>query len=176
MRSKNNELRKVKALAQVILDQRSDVEQFFLEALEQIKEEIRKKISAERKQRRLNGIPQNLPTSNFDQNSVNNVANSQASSGGGGLNDPNQQNKSYTDKVDLNDLDWEDRERVLRLLFSKMSAGVPANVQHIQQQINNARQARAMNNHGASQVSNEQLVAALDGSFLPPAAIEYHPE
>ena len=57
MRSKNSELRKVKALSQVILDQRSDVEQFFLEALEQIKEEIRKKISAERKQRRLNGQP-----------------------------------------------------------------------------------------------------------------------
>lgn len=55
MRSKNTDLRKVKALSQVILDQRSDVEQFFLEALEQIKEEIRKKISAERKQRRLNG-------------------------------------------------------------------------------------------------------------------------
>jgi len=29
-------------------------------------------------------------------------------------------------------LDWEDRERVLRLLFSKMNAGVPANVSHIQ--------------------------------------------
>ena len=28
--------------------------------------------------------------------------------------------------MDLNDLDWEDRERVLRLLFSKMNAGVPA--------------------------------------------------
>lgn len=33
--------------------------------------------------------------------------------------------KPYNDKVDLNDLDWEDRERVLRLLFSKMNAGVP---------------------------------------------------
>lgn len=55
MRARNSELKKVKALAQVILDQRSDVEQFFLEALEQIKEEIRKKISAERKQRRVIG-------------------------------------------------------------------------------------------------------------------------
>lgn len=26
--------------------------------------------------------------------------------------------------MDLNDLEWEDRERVLRLLFSKMNAGV----------------------------------------------------
>ncbi len=57
MRSKNGELKKVKALSQVILDQRSDVEQFFLEALAQIKEEIQKKIAAERKQRRLNGQP-----------------------------------------------------------------------------------------------------------------------
>ena len=32
--------------------------------------------------------------------------------------------KTYGDKVDLNDLDWEDRERVLRLLFSKINAGV----------------------------------------------------
>jgi len=33
--------------------------------------------------------------------------------------------KPYSEKVDLNDLDWEDRERVLRLLFSKMNTGVP---------------------------------------------------
>lgn len=32
--------------------------------------------------------------------------------------------KPRGDKVDLNDLEWEDRERVLRLLFSKMNAGV----------------------------------------------------
>ena len=40
-------------------------------------------------------------------------------------------NKQYSDKVDLNDLDWEDRERVLRLLFSKMNAGVPTNAAKI---------------------------------------------
>jgi hypothetical protein len=39
--------------------------------------------------------------------------------------------KPYSDKVDLNDLDWEDRERVLRLLFSKMNAGVPGNAARI---------------------------------------------
>ena len=43
MRVKNKELRNVRALAQVVLDQRAEVEQFFLEALEQIKDEIRKK-------------------------------------------------------------------------------------------------------------------------------------
>jgi hypothetical protein len=35
-----------------MLNQRSEIEQFFLEALEQIKEEIRKKIAMERKQKR----------------------------------------------------------------------------------------------------------------------------
>lgn len=35
--------------------------------------------------------------------------------------------KAFSDKVDLNDLEWEDRERVLRLLFSKMNAGVQNN-------------------------------------------------
>lgn len=64
MRSKNSELKKVKAISQVIIDQRSDVEQFFLEALAQIKEEIQKKISAERKQRRLNGQPFPPPPAN----------------------------------------------------------------------------------------------------------------
>lgn len=41
--------------------------------------------------------------------------------------DNSKQGKQYSEKVDLNDLDWEDRERVLRLLFSKMNAGVPTN-------------------------------------------------
>lgn len=34
-----------------------------------------------------------------------------------------QAQKPFSDKVDLNDLEWEDRERVLRLLFSKMNTG-----------------------------------------------------
>lgn len=50
---------------------------------------------------------------------------------GGGLP---ESNKPYSEKVDLNDLDWEDRERVLRLLFSKMNAGAPANAARVQQQ------------------------------------------
>jgi len=52
LRSKNGEFKQVKALAQVILDQRSEVEQFFLEALEQIKEEIRKKATIEKRMRK----------------------------------------------------------------------------------------------------------------------------
>lgn len=58
-----------------------------------------------------------------------------------------QGNKPYSEKVDLNDLDWEDRERVLRLLFSKMNAGVPANAARIQmkQMMRSERGASASN-------------------------------
>jgi hypothetical protein len=38
----------LKALAQMILDQRSDIEQFFLEAMEQVKEEKRRKLQLEK--------------------------------------------------------------------------------------------------------------------------------
>ena len=40
-RQKSKELKMLKSLSNVIIEQRSDIEQFFLEALEQIKEEIR---------------------------------------------------------------------------------------------------------------------------------------
>ena len=90
---RSKELKNMRALAQMILDQRSDVEQFFLESLEQIKEEVQKRIVAEGKTKKLPMI--------------------------------GQKGKVYSDKVELSDLDWEDRERVLRLLFSKMNAGVP---------------------------------------------------
>lgn len=122
LKMKNKELRNIKGLAQMILDQRSEVETFFLEALEQIKEEVKRKLLNYRKNKRLAGIS--------------------------GVADPSKTadgKKAYTDKIDLNDLDWEDRERVLRLLFSKMNAGVPPpnwreplpqinNLQNLQQQ------------------------------------------
>lgn len=76
-----------------------------MEALEQIKDEIRKKALIEKRSKNRTGT----------------AATGSTQSGENGL-DPN---KPFTDKVDLNDLEWEDRERVLRLLFSKMNAGIP---------------------------------------------------
>ena len=51
---------------------------------------------------------------------------------GSGDNGQSGENRQYSEKVDLNDLDWEDRERVLRLLFSKMNAGAPGNAARAQ--------------------------------------------
>jgi hypothetical protein len=109
-KAKAKELKMLKSLSNVIIEQRSDIEQFFLEALEQIKEEIRKKIAEERKINKFR-VP---------GESIGGTMGSMGHTTGGSQD----QTKNYADKVDLNDLDWEDRERVLRLLFSKINAGV----------------------------------------------------
>ena len=132
LRVKNKELRNVRALSQVVLDQRSEVEQFFLEALEQIKEEIRKKNALEKRQTR-----QVTPPGMSQMGGAQGVSQRSADGGlaGGGSSTQSQDpTKAFSDKVDLNDLEWEDRERVLRLLFSKMNAGVQTNTLAARQQ------------------------------------------
>lgn len=107
VRLKEREIKNIKALCQMILDQRSDVEQFFLEALEQVKEEIKKKKETEKHKE-----------SSFPDINRNSLNRSQHS-----LFSESILRKNL--KVKLKDLDWEDRERVLRLLFSKMNSGLP---------------------------------------------------
>ena len=47
IRQKNQESSNLKSVCQMILDQRSDIEQFFLEAMEQVKEEKRRQLEAD---------------------------------------------------------------------------------------------------------------------------------
>lgn len=100
----------------MILDQRSDIEQFFLESLEQVKEEKRRKLEAARAAQiqktnnKQGGAMQNMNTDGM----MNYMQNDQQS----------EQLQKIT--VELSDLDWEDRERILRLLFSKMNTGQSA--------------------------------------------------
>ena len=61
--------------------------------------------------------------------------------------------KGLSDKVDLNDLEWEDRERVLRLLFSKMNAGNPSNTAQTKQ---NLKQSQVRDN-ALKQISEEGI-------------------
>jgi hypothetical protein len=42
------------------------------------------------------------------------------------MSDVLSQNQLSKITVELSDLDWEDRERILRLLFSKMNTGASA--------------------------------------------------
>ena len=97
----------------MILDQRSDIEQFFLESMEQVKEEKRRQMETEMAAKQSHQQPEFLPLiepgSKFSKK---NYESQQTST---------QSQQKIT--VELNDLDWADRETVLRLLFSKMNTG-----------------------------------------------------
>ena len=144
LRLKNKELKNIRNLAQVILNQRTEVEQYFLDALDQVKNEIKKKkedehklaVSEYRQQMRRATKNKNIKfpairsslgdnSSGLDQilnggDSGLNGGGSRSSVQGGGsqiVGGPEAPNM----KVDLRDLSWDDRERVLRLLFAKIN-------------------------------------------------------
>lgn len=121
LRTKNKELRQMKTLAATILSQRTELEQFFLEALNEVKEVIKK----ERKRNKVESMielnrkkhpdksasgpsfpPLNIKATNLhhlDQRGVSSVP------------------LSKDDQVHIKDLNWEDKELVLRVLFAKMN-------------------------------------------------------
>ena len=116
IRLKIHDVKNLKALCQMILDQRSDIEQFFLESLEQVKEEKRRKLEQQGFFNQKQNVqflpligPQNKYTgSNFEREQQ------------------SWQQSNQKNSVELSDLDWEDKERILRLMFSKMNTGQPA--------------------------------------------------
>jgi len=105
---KSKELANVKKLASIILHKRSEVETFLLDALEQVKEEIAKLRTEEMRLSNRYGRASGgakLP------------ALGAAAGGSRASNLPT----SADERVDIRDLTWEDRERVLRLLFAKIN-------------------------------------------------------
>lgn len=118
---KNKELRTIKRLAQTILSQRTEVEQFFLEALAQVKREIsedrvlhHRSASAEirRQARGASAMGGSKSASvRFPPVRPEGSAGPQSARGA----------PSGEDKVDLKDLSALDRQRVLRLLFAKIN-------------------------------------------------------
>jgi len=131
-RAKDRELKTLRRLAKDILRQRSDVEQFFLDSLEYVKEQA----LAERQQQKRQFDAQYLrqvrdatlrkgvafPSIRRHSGEVMGVGESRLPT------EPDQ-------KVDLTQLTWEDREQVLRLLFAKIN--------HAQQQQQRATSAPA---------------------------------
>ncbi|TPX67745.1 hypothetical protein SpCBS45565_g03666 [Spizellomyces sp. 'palustris'] len=136
---KTLEMRHIKRLAQHILDQRTDLERFFMDALEHVRAEIRRDRDAARKaaqaeyNRRLKAILTSKAVTSPIQSSrpVPNtsvvmpaqipmpmggppsISEKDEASGSSPL-DPNV-------KVDISDLSWVDKEKVLRLLFARMN-------------------------------------------------------
>ncbi|KAL3669018.1 hypothetical protein V7S43_006304 [Phytophthora oleae] len=120
LRLKNRELRNLRRLAQTILNQRTDVEQFFLDSLEHVKREIKRERKekhereVENYHREVNCAHGIKPSLRFPKLTSPNSSLPRNSSAPG----PPQH---FTEKVDLRQLSWEDRERVLRLVFAKIN-------------------------------------------------------
>ncbi|KAL4157848.1 hypothetical protein PRNP1_003630 [Phytophthora ramorum] len=121
LRLKNHELRNLRRLAQTILNQRTGVEQFFLDSLEHVKHEIecerkeKREREVEHYHREVNHAQGIKPSLRFPKlTSPTGPAARQAPV-------PPGLAQHFTEKVDLRQLSWEDRERVLRLVFAKIN-------------------------------------------------------
>ncbi|XP_053365784.1 basal body-orientation factor 1 [Clarias gariepinus] len=123
---REREMSRVKQLARSIVEQRTQLELFFHEALAQVKQEIitsqiqyrqeakeayRKRMSEARSGRK--EYP-HIRTFNKASHSTNNVYTD--------LEEAERWNNLQRAKVDISDLTWEQKERVLRLLFAKMNS------------------------------------------------------
>ncbi|CAH2328020.1 basal body-orientation factor 1 [Pelobates cultripes] len=119
------EINRIKKLSANILRERSDVEHFFLEALTQVKQEIIASRNHYRKeaqavyQRKMKDAASGkdlypkIRTFHNKEHSTNDVYQD--------LQDAEKWNHLQAGKVDIKDLTWEEKERVLRLLFAKMN-------------------------------------------------------
>ncbi|XP_035757833.1 basal body-orientation factor 1 isoform X2 [Egretta garzetta] len=128
---KDREMNRVKKLARNILNERTEVERFFLDALEHVKQEIissrkhykkKAQIAYYRKMMEACAGKEEFPqikTFKSNINSTNSV-----------YRDLEEAEKCYWEKiqfekVDISELTWEQKERVLRLLFAKMNGTNP---------------------------------------------------
>ncbi|CAM9750128.1 unnamed protein product, partial [Hapterophycus canaliculatus] len=113
---KNRELRNVRKLSQYILDQRNEVETFFLEALEEVRRRI---VNGRQQQYRRAVAEYNLRVREASRHRTKFPKIRDISA-----LDPGPPSSLPTDpdtKVDIAALTWEDKERVLRLLFAKIN-------------------------------------------------------
>ncbi|XP_077179306.1 basal body-orientation factor 1 [Paroedura picta] len=122
---KGREMSRVKKLARNILDERTEVERFFLDALEQVKQEImtsRKcykevaQVAYQKKMMAAFAGKEEYPkirTFNDNIHSTNSVQKD--------LQEAEKWTNIQKGKVDISELTWEQKESVLRLLFAKMN-------------------------------------------------------
>lgn len=126
---KTKEMVKVKRLAKNILDQRTELERFFLESLEQVQTEIATNQIQYRRDAQLayqkkmlaastgKGDFPKIRTFNNTETSTNSVFKDIEAA---------EQLYGINGKVDVEDLTWEQKERVLRYLFARMNGTVIA--------------------------------------------------
>ncbi|KAM7444118.1 hypothetical protein ABFA07_007291 [Porites harrisoni] len=121
---KTREMNRVKRLAKTILDQRTEVEQFFLESLEYVKNEIVRNRIQYRKDAQ-HAYQQRMLEAHAGQGDFPRVRTfRQLDSSTNNVFDDLKEAERWTGiqgKVDMAELTWEQRERILRMLFAKMN-------------------------------------------------------
>ena len=112
LKLRTRELANIRRLASEVVRQRGDVERFLIDSLENVKKEI----VDER-------VRDNQTTSSGSLPSLGRGG-GPGGEGGSGRSKPSRQGSGRG--LDISDLGWEDRERVLRLLFSKINSASQA--------------------------------------------------
>ncbi|CAJ0945749.1 unnamed protein product [Ranitomeya imitator] len=125
---KDREIKRVKKLAHNILQERTQVEQFFLEAMEHVRQEIKSSRNYYQKvaqvayhsqmRKAATGAEQypKVRTFHNKKHSSNDVSHD--------LMAADNWSHFQNGRVDFTDLTWEQKEKVLRLLFAKMNGSV----------------------------------------------------
>jgi len=133
LKIKEKEHNKIKRLAQDIISQRSEVEQFFLEALEEVRDQIaREKLKSSSSAGPSNTFITEESSTHFQGREQGRLPQIRGGAGAGGAGGGGAGSKNFSyvpnQKVDIKDLTWEDKERVLRILFAKINQSqMPSN-------------------------------------------------
>ena len=126
LRLRTRELANIKRLATEVVRQRGEVERFMIDSLETVKREI----LVERRAAMGLGQPPGSSGSSLSgrvgtgTGTLPSIGGKGMGGGGGKLSGARRSvSAGNSREVDIADLAWEDRERVLRLLFSKLNSG-----------------------------------------------------
>jgi myosin heavy subunit len=132
---KTKEMNRVKKLARNILDQRTETERFFLDALDQVKKEVlahriqyRRDAEVAYQQRLLDAcmgkadFPKVRTFSKTDTSTNSVFHDLQAATNGQAL---------IGSRVDISELTWEQKEKVLRYLFARINRTVQPTTKHV---------------------------------------------
>ncbi|XP_036094451.1 basal body-orientation factor 1 isoform X2 [Rousettus aegyptiacus] len=133
LQMKDREMNRVKKLAKNILDERTEVEKFFLDALHQVKQQIllSRKHYKQVAQTAFNFKMREACARRTEYPKIRTFDGREHSTNS--VDQDLMEAEKWTDiqgNVDIGDLTWEQKEKVLRLLFAKMNGFVPRKYGH----------------------------------------------
>jgi hypothetical protein len=127
---KSRELRKIRSLARKVLEQRTELEQFFLDSLEEVKQEHLLRLQSPNAELRGQSLASTPSIQHAKLPAIGTLTQSPPASPKLNLTDDsfgrtssvnNDLQEQRSNTVNVKDLTWEEKERVLKLLFAKMN-------------------------------------------------------